>query len=581
MGCPMTPSTVTSDPVGEGGAALRATAVIVLYRMTVEESPAFASLLAARAELADEGSVFILLWDNSPSQSAPASFHEDVAYIHDPRNLGVSHAYNQALEIAVRRGSQWLITLDQDTTIPRDYLKRMAVAAQGGAKHAGIGAIVPQIAAGTKRLSPHHLRLGAIPQWYPSGYRGIPNEPVFAFNSGAMIRVSALEQIQGYDARFPLEYSDTAMFRKLHQHGKRILIAGGVQLKHQFSLIEMNQLLSADRYRRTLMAESALWDLHMNWLAGCERTGRLALRLLRQCLRGERSDLRDVTLESLLLRLFRSRETRLRRWRALGTTANQRPALASRLPRSRPKISVCMAAYNGARFIEAQLHSILPQLADDDEIVIVDDGSDDDTISRVAGVHASRIRLLTHERNEGVAATFEDALRHATGDILFLCDDDDAWAPNKVERVLQEFSADPDVQIVTTRAALIDEHGAPLPDSRVNRFGRFVPGFWRNVMMNHYQGSAMAIRASLLGRVLPFPRHRAFLHDVWIGTRNEATGGRTVFIEEPLLYYRRHGSNASRRHPLLRLIRVRFELLLAHLSRSLLSAALLGRSRGG
>jgi GT2 family glycosyltransferase len=487
-----------------------------------------------------------------------------VIYHHDPSNPGVAGAYNRAAEIAACNGSQWLITLDQDTRVPEDYLIRMAAAAQRSIGYAGVGAVVPQIAAGRKLLSPHHLAFGALPRWFPSGFQGIPSEPVFAFNSGAMIRIDALEQIGGYDTQFSLEYSDTAMFRKLHQYGKRVGISGDIQLRHEFSLIEMNRLLSAERYRRTLAAESAFWDLHMNWLAGCERTMRLLLRSVRQRLRKDRADLRRVTLEFLALRLFHSRRFRLARWRA--AVAGEASHIATM--EQRPRVSVCMAAYNGGRFIQEQLDSIFPQLAADDEVVIVDDCSTDDTIARIQNCRDERIRLLVHEKNQGVVATFEDTLRSAHGDILFLCDDDDLWAPGKVERVLREFEAHPDVHIVTTRAVLIDDRGARLPNARVNRYGEFLSGFWRNILMNHYQGSAMAIRASLLGRVLPFPRHKLFLHDVWIGTRNDAAGGKTSFIDEPLLYYRRHAKNSSLVHRPLRKVRVRLELLWAHLSRT-------------
>lgn len=78
-----------------------------------------------------------------------------------------------------------------------------------------------------------------------------------------------------------------------------------------------------------------------------------------------------------------------------------------------------MAAFNGERFIQAQLESILPQLASDDKIVIVNDCSQDETIARVVGLGDARIRLFAHQSNEGVVVTFEDALRCATGDILF------------------------------------------------------------------------------------------------------------------------------------------------------------------
>jgi glycosyltransferase involved in cell wall biosynthesis len=224
-----------------------------------------------------------------------------------------------------------------------------------------------------------------------------------------------------------------------------------------------------------------------------------------------------------------------------------------------------MASYNGGAFVEAQLHSILSQLKPSDEVVIVDDGSTDDTFERVRKINDGRVRLLRHEHNAGVVATFEDALRSANGDVLFLCDDDDVWAPTKVRKFVDEFERQPDVEVVLSRVSMIDENGQPLPDSRINRRGRFSAGFWRNLYMNHYQGSAMAIRSPLLGRVLPFPLRKSFLHDAWIGTRNDLMGGKAAFLDEDLLYYRRHGKNASHTKSFTKQIRTRVELLVAHL----------------
>jgi len=547
---------------------LRATAVIVLYGMPPKESPAFLSLIEARTKLTPPlGRVSVVLWDNSPFPNQEALLAEDVAYIHDPRNPGLAVAYSKSLEIAVQNGSNWLITLDQDTSVPPNYLVEMADAERRCSSCAVIGAIVPQIAVGTKRLSPNYFLFGAVPRWFRPGFRGVPMQPVSAFNSGAMVRTDVLEQIGGYDKRFPLDYSDAAMYRLLHEHGKRVYIDGDIQLQHEFSMTDMNRRMNVDRYRRALLTETAFWDLHMNWLAGCERTVRLALRMIRHWMRDDRRELRRVTLHFLFLRILHSKRERLRRWRDF---LQQLPSLAlGRDEKPRPKVSVCMAAYNGARYIEAQIASILPQLAPNDEIVIVDDASNDDTVARINKMRDSRIRLYVHKRNEGVVATFEDALRCATGKILFLCDDDDLWAPTKVERTLREFEQHPEAQVVASRVALIDERGSPLPDSRVNRNGVFQTGFWRNIVKNHYQGSAMAIRASFLGQVLPFPCGTLFLHDVWIGTRNDARGGRTVFINEPLVFYRRHSQNASQRHDLLRLLKTRVNLLIAHLTHAL------------
>ena len=138
---------------------------------------------------------------------------------------------------------------------------------------------------------------------------------------------------------------------------------------------------------------------------------------------------------------------------------------------------------------------------------------------------------------------------------------------------MEVFAAHPQVEIVSSRVRMIDENDRPLPDSRINRHGAFTPGFWQNLYRNHYQGSAMALRASLLGRVLPFPAQNSFLHDAWIGTRNDLLGGKAFFIDEDLLYYRRHSKNASRTKPLIRQIQTRIDLLLAHLRYAMQPAA--------
>jgi len=547
---------------------LRVTAVIVLYRMKAVDSPAFQSLMASRAGMgSDRGDVGVMLWDNSPAPEAGRDLPEGVHYFADDSNSGLATAYNRALARAEEQGSAWLLTLDQDTAVPRDFFVRMAAAARESSRYAGVGAIVPQIAAGGKRLSPNYFQFGAIPRWYQAGYVGVPCERVFAFNSGAMLKTDALKQVGGYDPRFWLDNSDAMIFSKLHEHGKRIYVAGDIQLAHEFSMKDMQRRMSPERYRNALLAESAFWDLRMSRAAGWERTLRLALRLAKQWRRKDSAELRQTTRQALARRLFRSRRKRVDQWMLFTDklASNERTRKVSN---SEPKVSACMAAYNGGAFVEAQLQSILAQLKAKDEVVIVDDGSKDDTLGRIAQIGDARIRVFKHESNAGVVATFEDALRSASGDILFLSDDDDVWAPTKVRRFLQVLESRPDAGIVQSRVRMIDENDRPMPDNRINRHGRFSPGFWRNLFINHYQGSAMALRASLLGRVLPFPARKSFLHDAWIGTRNDLLGGRVVFIDEDLLFYRRHGNNASRAKSLLQKIRSRFELILAHLVHS-------------
>jgi glycosyltransferase involved in cell wall biosynthesis len=227
---------------------------------------------------------------------------------------------------------------------------------------------------------------------------------------------------------------------------------------------------------------------------------------------------------------------------------------------ARPKVSVCMATWNGERYIEQQLRSVLPQLQAGDEVVVIDDVSSDSTLDRIHSMGSDLIRVIRHTENGGVVVSFEDALRHATGDILFLCDQDDIWAPDKVSKVLSAFAAHPDANIVAHNVALIDEHGAPLDGAWYVDSRRFASGLLANLKVNRFQGSAIALRASLLPKVLPFPRNKQFIHDVWIGMRNHLTGGKAVHIDEPLLLYRRHSLNASTRYPFLRQLSGRIQL---------------------
>jgi glycosyltransferase involved in cell wall biosynthesis len=557
----------------EAGGQLTVTVVIVLYRIHPAQSLAFQSVMSARERMgADACEVRVLLWDNSPEPGAASEFPQDVDYIHDQSNSGLAKAYNRALKSALQNRSEWLLTLDQDTAVPNDFFVRMGAAAQTSTRYAGIGAIVPQIAAGGKQLSPNYFQFGSIPRWYSTGYVGVPQEPVFAFNSGAMLKVDALRQVGGYDPRFWLDDSDALIFSKLHEHGKRVYIAGDIQVEHEFSMKDMQKRMSPARYRNALFAETAFWDLRMNRAAGWERTLRLALRMVKQWRRNDPAELRRITWEALKRRLSTSRRRRIAEWmEATEDRAVLTPALGQFAGEVR--LSACMAAYNGGKFVDAQLESILSQLKPEDEVVIIDDGSTDGTPERIARIGDARVRLRKHEKNAGVVATFEDALRLATGDILFLCDDDDVWAPAKVRRFMDAFESRPDVEIVQSRVRMIDEDDHPIPDSGINRRGRFLPGFWRNLYKNHYQGSAMAIRASLLGRVLPFPARKGFLHDAWIGTRNDLLGGRTAFIDEDLLFYRRHFNNASGTKSLLRQITTRVDLLLAHLVYAFRSSA--------
>lgn len=231
----------------------------------------------------------------------------------------------------------------------------------------------------------------------------------------------------------------------------------------------------------------------------------------------------------------------------------------------RPSVSVCMAAYCGERYIAAQLQSILCQLAPEDEVIVVDDASTDRTGERVGALLDDRIRLIEHSRNLGVSHTFEDAIGRASGEIVFLSDQDDLWVADKVSTILQQFEDNPSVSLVVSDAALIDQNGAQVAKSFYELRGKFNDGILANLLRCKYHGCTMAFRAELLPRALPFPRSKLILHDQWLGMVNKLSGGKAQYIADPLVLYRRHDNNAtgSGRLSIIRHVMLRVDLLLA------------------
>jgi len=219
----------------------------------------------------------------------------------------------------------------------------------------------------------------------------------------------------------------------------------------------------------------------------------------------------------------------------------------SGLMSSRRKISVCMAAYQGENYISLQLRSILGQLSGDDEVIVVDDGSTDRTCGEVFALHDPRLVLIQNNQNQGVLRAFETALSRCSGEIVFLSDQDDLWLSKKVETVLDAFALDPDLTLVASDAILIDEDGGKIGDSFYAKRGKFRPGLWSNLLIGKFHGCTMAFRSTLLRSALPFPPGRLVHHDTWIGCMNALTGGKTKYIAEPLVAYRRHSTNVTGR----------------------------------
>lgn len=229
---------------------------------------------------------------------------------------------------------------------------------------------------------------------------------------------------------------------------------------------------------------------------------------------------------------------------------------------SRPRLSIVMCTYNGAAYLQSQLDSLLAQTLGPDEIVIGDDGSTDATmdILRQFAVRAAEagidVQLCRHPKNLGYVENFSRGLHQARGKLLFLCDQDDVWHPDKLARMVAAFEADPALLLLHSNALLVDAQGASLHCTMFEALQLTMQekqsigsgaAFEVALRRSFVTGATAALRRELVELALPVAPE--WIHDEWLAAVAAATG-RLGLIDDTLIDYRQHDANqigASRR----------------------------------
>lgn len=206
-------------------------------------------------------------------------------------------------------------------------------------------------------------------------------------------------------------------------------------------------------------------------------------------------------------------------------------------------ISVCLATYNGEKYIEKMLQSILCQLNEDDEIIIVDDCSKDNTMEFLNMIDDKRIEVLQNQSNIGVNKTFERAIKHARGELIFLADQDDIWKSNKISMICELFNDDSNVDLVHHDAYVIDEYGNSICESFYKWRGNVGTGCIKNFIRDTHLGCCMAFRKRIVKDILPITSIP--YHDRWIGIVSSMLGYQEKYIEDKLIFYVRHEGNTT------------------------------------
>lgn len=221
------------------------------------------------------------------------------------------------------------------------------------------------------------------------------------------------------------------------------------------------------------------------------------------------------------------------------------------MEQERPRISVAMGTHNGGTYLAEQLESILGQTLQPVEIVLSDDASTDRTVEIAQRVVGSRIPLtvLRNATALGVTGNFEQATLACTGELIALSDQDDLWAPERLETIAAEFAARPGLLLLHGDARLVDSAGAAIGQTlfealevtaRERELVHSGRAFETLLRRNLATGATTVFRRALLASAAPFPR--GWVHDEWLAIIAAATG-EVDLLDAALVDYRQHGAN--------------------------------------
>lgn len=221
-------------------------------------------------------------------------------------------------------------------------------------------------------------------------------------------------------------------------------------------------------------------------------------------------------------------------------------------------ISVCMATYNGEKYIKEQITSILIQLDNMDELIISDDSSTDKTLEIIESFYDKRIILYKNQNFGSPIFNFENAIKKAHGDIIVLSDQDDIWHTNKIEVIKTSFDVGK-MSLKMFNGDCIDGNGIMIKKN-LFEYLDVRRGLIENLKKNSFMGCNMAFNKELLKIVLPFPKDIP-MHDMWIGSCAYLFGN-VEFVDRHVFSYRVHGNNfTGRKSSLFKKVQWRYQLI--------------------
>lgn len=207
-------------------------------------------------------------------------------------------------------------------------------------------------------------------------------------------------------------------------------------------------------------------------------------------------------------------------------------------------ISLVMATYNGSKYIEEQLESIIDQTIKVDEIIIVDDCSNDSTVDKCLEFSKKfnyiNWNIIKNQKNIGWKKNFKKGIKYANGDFIFLCDQDDIWYKNKIEKTMKIFETYEDAMLVSTNEDILFYNN--LKQTKCKKKCIKVP-FDKKKFINNPNGCSMCLKNDFFKKIDKYWDDNV-PHDLTLWQFSIVMNS-CYFLDESTLIHRMSGENVT------------------------------------
>ena len=235
--------------------------VIVLYEKLISVSDTIISL--KKNNLTNNENYSLLVFDNSLKESSERLKGINYDYFHANQNKGVLGAYKHAVIKANKEHFDWILMLDDDTTLPNDFLFKSLFYLKKIVNNNSISALVPKIFDNNKMISPSLVFRGGLHLKLNKSFEGVSEKYLCAIGSCSIIRTSFINDIGGFNTNFTLDCVDRWMFHQIHINNKKIFVSN-ITVKHKLSIEDYDNRMNLKRYHSILLNEDLFIKQHYN-----------------------------------------------------------------------------------------------------------------------------------------------------------------------------------------------------------------------------------------------------------------------------------------------------------------------------